>query len=386
MSKTLPEKWQLREAESIYERLRIPVVFDKTSVKPTGKYKVIDQSADGHIGFIDEEIFPCDKEHPITTFANHTCAVRKMIHPFGVIQNVFPLRPKPDIDAHYLYQILRDAIPQTAYKGHYPELRDTQFLIPPLKEQQKIAEILTSVDEVIENTQSQINKLEDLKKATMNELLTKGIGHTEFKDTEIGRIPKVWRVANFESLVTFSALGTVERGNSETSVPLVKMGNLQSGVVTDPTEFVSKSKLTEENYVSKGDFLFNTRNTPELVGKVANYNLNYQSAYDNNLLKINFNETVSSWYMGLLFNQSCLINRLKRLVAGTTSVAAIYWSDLRKLKISVPKTEEQSLIVSVLHSIQSRLDDSNESIRKFRYLKQSLMQDLLTGKVRVSVN
>ena len=69
-----------------------------------------------------------------------------------------------------------------------------EFSIPPLPEQKKIASILTSVDEVIENTQKQIDKLQDLKKATMNELLTKGIGHTEFKDSELGRIPKSWEV------------------------------------------------------------------------------------------------------------------------------------------------------------------------------------------------
>ncbi len=48
-------------------------------------------------------------------------------------------------------------------------------------EQQKIAKILTSVDEVMETTETQINKLKDLKKGMMNELLTKGIGHTEFR-------------------------------------------------------------------------------------------------------------------------------------------------------------------------------------------------------------
>ena len=71
----------------------------------------------------------------------------------------------------------------------------------PLPEQKKIASILTSVDEVIENTQKQIDKLQDLKKATMNELLTKGIGHTEFKDSELGRIPKSWEVRRLDELL-----------------------------------------------------------------------------------------------------------------------------------------------------------------------------------------
>ena len=50
------------------------------------------------------------------------------------------------------------------------------------------------MDEVIENTQKQIDKLQDLKKGTMNDLLTKGIGHTEFKESELGRIPKNWDI------------------------------------------------------------------------------------------------------------------------------------------------------------------------------------------------
>ena len=62
------------------------------------------------------------------------------------------------------------------------------------------------MDEVIENTQKQIDKLQDLKKATMNELLTKGIGHTEFKDSELGRIPKSWEV------VALSEIGTISKG------------------------------------------------------------------------------------------------------------------------------------------------------------------------------
>jgi type I restriction enzyme, S subunit len=106
-----------------------------------------------------------------------------------------------------------------------------------VKEQQKIAKILTSVDEVIENTQSQINKLEDLKKATMNELLTKGIGHTEFKETEIGRIPRDWRV-----------------------LKIAEIGEIVTGMTPDTSKkefygsthfFVSPSDINEEIYVEK---------------------------------------------------------------------------------------------------------------------------------------
>ena len=80
-------------------------------------------------------------------------------------------------------------------------VKEFDIIIPPLPEQQKIASILTSVDEVIEKTQSQINKLQDLKKGTMTELLTRGIGHTEFKDSPVGRIPKGWEVKSMTDLL-----------------------------------------------------------------------------------------------------------------------------------------------------------------------------------------
>jgi len=74
------------------------------------------------------------------------------------------------------------------------QLGELNIFVPPLPEQKKIAAILTSVDETIEKQEAQIEKLQDLKKAMMQELLTKGIGHTEFKDSPVGRIPKAWEV------------------------------------------------------------------------------------------------------------------------------------------------------------------------------------------------
>jgi len=65
-------------------------------------------------------------------------------------------------------------------------------LLPPLPEQKKIASILSSVDEVIEKTTAQVAKLKDLKTSLMQELLTRGIGHSEFKDSPVGRIPVGW--------------------------------------------------------------------------------------------------------------------------------------------------------------------------------------------------
>ena len=105
-------------------------------------------------------------------------------------------------DQNYLYQQIQLIKPQfkliaqgTTFEAvNGSDLKTFPVLLPPLPEQKKIASILTSVDAVIENTQKRINKLQDLKKGMMNELLTRGIGHTEFKDSPVGRIPVGWAV------------------------------------------------------------------------------------------------------------------------------------------------------------------------------------------------
>jgi len=64
-------------------------------------------------------------------------------------------------------------------------VKNLKIPLPPLPEQKVIAEILSTVDETIQKTEEVITKTERLKKGLMQELLTKGIGHKEFKDTEI---------------------------------------------------------------------------------------------------------------------------------------------------------------------------------------------------------
>ena len=77
-------------------------------------------------------------------------------------------------------------------------LKPFEVPVLPLAEQQQIAAIPSSVDQVIEKTESQISKLQDLKKGMMQELLTKGIGHTQFKTTSVGKIPKQWEFKDFQ--------------------------------------------------------------------------------------------------------------------------------------------------------------------------------------------
>ena len=151
------------------------------------------------------------------------------------------------------------------------DIREIRKLFPPLPEQQKIASILTSVDEVIEKTQSQINKLQDLKKGTMNELLTKGIGHTESKDSPVGKIPVEWEVLETSSLYKFKNGLNKEKDAFGTGQKIVNYMDVYKRPELSDFDLIGRVELStsesERFSVSLGDVFFTrTSETPDEIG------------------------------------------------------------------------------------------------------------------------
>ncbi|WJJ94240.1 restriction endonuclease subunit S [Neopusillimonas aromaticivorans] len=130
------------------------------------------------------------------------------------------LRCKRGTLAEYLYYYIdsiRPELERISAGSTFSEIpsssvKKLEITLPPLPEQQKIATILSSVDDVIEKTRAQIDKLKDLKTGMMQELLTQGIGHTEFKDSPVGRIPASWYVAKIDDLVSKVGSGITPKG------------------------------------------------------------------------------------------------------------------------------------------------------------------------------
>ena len=179
-----------------------------------------------------------------------------------------------DICNEYIFRLLEENISSINYSGfqgsgikHLDKsfIEKLEFSIPPLPEQKKIASILTSVDEVIENTQKQIDKLQDLKKATMNELLTKGIGHTEFKDSELGRIPKSWECIKMVNIATVTDGAHKTPTYLDSGVPFLRVTDIQStDIDIKKTKYISAeehSELCKRCHPERGDILYSKNGT-----------------------------------------------------------------------------------------------------------------------------
>lgn len=209
-----------------------------------------------------------------------------------------------------------------------------------------------------------------------------------YKQTEIGVIPEDWDVDTIKSITFSVATGGNYKNSTQISpYPLIKMGNISRGNINvSKIEYVTDTIPSEKDRLIYGDVLFNTRNTPELVGKVAIWKNELPIAYFNsNLLRFNFNlEKSNPFFMNLIFNTEQVISEFKNIAKGTTSVAAIYPQDMLKVLIKIPPLPEQERIAEALSDVDSMISSLEKLIEKKKAVKQGAMQELLTGKKRLS--
>ncbi|GGD34658.1 restriction endonuclease subunit S [Croceicoccus pelagius] len=199
-------------------------------------------------------------------------------------------------------------------------------------------------------------------------------------------IPEGWEEASLGELTRDQAIGTGLRGGEEgPSLPLLKMGNiLWGGVDLRDVEHVGEAIIaTEDCRVTHGDILFNTRNTPLLVGKTAFWHAPFEAAIDNNIMRIRLRAETDSAFVARWMGSNFGRKAIGRFVCASTSVGAVYWRDLRKLKLPLPPLSEQRRITEILSTWDRAIERVEALIANARIQKQALMQQLLSGKHRL---
>lgn len=271
--------------------------------------------------------------------------------------------------------------------------------LPPLQEQQKIAAILTSVDEVIEKTQAQINKLKDLKTGMMQELLTRGIGvdgkpHTEFKDSPVGRIPKGWEVDKLSSIINVIESGWSPQCESEAAqigewCVLKTTAVSWSGFNYSANKKLPTSLEPRINIqVNAEDILITRAGPADRVGVVVYVNLVPKKVMlSDKIIRLRVNNTCNAEFISLwlssTFAQHFMSSRVSGLASSQTNISQAI---LALIPCIIPSLVEQEMIASSIRSINERIDIVNAKFSTTKSLKKALMQDLLTGKVRVKVD
>lgn len=264
--------------------------------------------------------------------------------------------------------------------------------LPPLPEQRKIAEILETVDNAIEKTDAIIEKYKRLKQGLMQDLLTKGIDENwqirdekthKFKDSPLGRIPEEWEVIMLEKC------GKIVTGSTpSTEIPQY---------YGDEFQFISPEDIQDNKYIletkkmlSKQGFNLQRKLPPKSVcvvcigstiGKVA-----LTSTFSSTNQQINtIVPRPELWEPeALYYFVSFYIQNPLRMEAGMQAVPIVNKGKFSKILIPLPPLPEQQRIAAVLSQIDEAIEKEQAYKEKLERIKKGLMEDLLTGRVRVN--
>jgi type I restriction enzyme S subunit len=257
--------------------------------------------------------------------------------------------------------------------------------LPPKDEQQKIAKILTSVDEVIEKTQAQIDKLKDLKTGMMQELLTSGINHTKFKDSPVGRIPAMWEVVKMDSICTKITDGEHQtpKRTSE-GYFLLSARNIRDGYIAlhnvDFVPEIEYQRTSKRVLPKQGDILISCSGS---IGRVAVVpeNLKFSMVRSVAILQPK-QDLINSQFLAYQVSSTKIQAQIEKSLSQSAQ-ANLFQAPIKALDVLIPPLREQSKIANIVKSIDGDIRYKSRKLDAVKNMKKALMQDLLTGKVRV---
>ncbi|MFK8253107.1 restriction endonuclease subunit S [Ancylobacter terrae] len=304
-------------------------------------------------------------------------------------------------DPAYVYHLARSEIVRcpaiaqmvgTTGRARVPNnvFDEIEIALPPLHEQRRIAEILSSVDEAIAATRAVIAQTRKVKQAVLERLLTKGIGHTRFKQTEIGEIPEGWEVATLGSITVELEAGVSVNSESRparTGEYGILKTSCVSGGFFDPSEnkAVLSAERTRVKVPVKADRIIISRmNTPNLVG--ANGYVEHE--LDDIFLPDRLWQLKTSQHtrwLGAVLAADKTRSRLSDIATGTSgSMKNISKAKLLELHFAIPPKREQKEIADVIHQLDAAHRAGEQELLGLASTKSALMSDLLTGRRRVT--
>lgn len=262
------------------------------------------------------------------------------------------------------------------------ELKRYRIGAPPLREQESIAEALSDANALVESLELLIAKKRELKQSAMQELLT--------GKTRLPGFSAVWNVKRLGDLgSTFGGLSGKRKsdfGNGHSRY--ITFMNIMTNVVIDRSTFeqVNISSTESQNRVAKGDLFFNgSSETPEEVGMCAVLTEEVQDVYLNSFcFGFRFSEEANAdgLYLAYYFRSGKGRKLLRSLAQGAIRYN-LSKSALLKVAFPLPLLPEQTAIAAVLSDMDAEIAALEAKAAKARHVKQAMMQELLTGKVRL---
>jgi len=274
----------------------------------------------------------------------------------------------------------------------FKDLKTLIIPLPQLSEQRKIAEILKTIDNAIEKTDKIIEKYKRIKQGLMQDLLTKGIDENgnirdekthRFKDLPLGRIPEEWEVVRLGEVGEIITGSTPPTENSEyygDEYLFISPEDIQNKkYIENTTKKLTKLGMNIQRKISPMSICVVCIGST--IGKIAitKYECSTNQQINTIIPNLKLYDPEALYYFINFHIQSPL-----KIEAGLQAVPIVKKSAFSKIPLPLPPLPEQQRIAEILTQTDQTIEKEQQYKEKLQKIKQGLMQDLLTGKVRVN--
>lgn len=361
--KTIPRGWEIKKIADLldYERP------DKYIVKSTiysdrNKIPVLTANKSFVLGYTNEDF--CVYENvPVIIFDDFTTDSKFVGFPFKIKSSAIKIlkAKNKNVNLRFVFEKMKSINFSVGnHKRYYiSQYREQEVATPPINEQNKIAEILSSVDEEIEKVDQEIKKTEELKRGLMKDFFTKGIGHKKFKKTRLGGIPEEWEVVKFNKYVKFIyGAGLIKNKRIHGNYPVYG----SNGIVGYHNEFLVKGP----------GVIIGRKGTIGAINwsEVSFWPIDTTYYVEADNKKINLR-----WFFYKL--QNLKLDKMN----SATGVPGLNRENVYNLYISIPNVSEQEKIAKIIFDVDSKIDVNKQIRNKLFGLKKGLTQDLLSGRI-----
>ncbi|MBA2780594.1 restriction endonuclease subunit S [Billgrantia kenyensis] len=315
-----------------------------------------------------------------------------------------------ELSSRWLYHSIPTAanrvVTDSAVKGatlNKKKIAEIPLHLPPLNEQVGVANVLDTLDIQIQKTEALIAKLEKVKEGLLHDLLTHGIDERGllrpspeqapelYKESPLGLVPREWECGSLGELSTSSVIGPfgsdlVASDYRPEGVPVVFVRDVVSKTFTWKSEvYVDhlKAASLSAHDVIAGDVLLTKMGLPPCIA------CTYPSEFSEGIvtadivrLRPDKSMVLPDWISNYA-NSEHVASQVRAITSGVTR-PKVTLSDVRSLKVAVPPLKDQRAILLRVSEASRRVNAARTSLSKLLSEKSGLMDDLLTGRVRVT--
>lgn len=297
---------------------------------------------------------------------------------------------------HFVHEIFSKTSQQTTGLANFSwgAVKKLPVRFPTcVDEQRRIAAALKLADEAIQKVRAELDATRELKKSLMASLFVLGMPgrHTEFQETKIGSIPKSWTVRTIKSVL-------VDKPDSGTSplsrpdppgTPILNVSCVKEGVCS-PVEvtYVDVSADEIDRYRTQaGDFFVlrgNGNRDFVATGGLLRQTPEVETIYSDKLIRLRFNaKEVANRFIPYLWQSKTFLTRLQSKAESGSGLWMMSKRDICRELFACPPPREQEEIVAMLDSTEEQLNAQIKKVEALMSVKSSLLQNLLTGKIRI---